>query len=396
MKTRLVLSLLVVLGACVILSRCDLFQEYRFERDFFVSGLNCNNSNLSGTLLAGVPTRDAKFTVPYSWSNGGAYSTIMVQSSGVNGLTAVLDGAVLTKGSGILSFKLTGTPSGFGFARFAIDFAGSSCTVQLRVDSAVVTLPKTPVMKDIPAGIFSMGCTAGDTWCFEDESPVHSVALNAFQISETEVTQAQWLAVMGSNPSWFKTSPDCPVEQVSWFDALVFCNRLSELQGLTPYYYSDSLYSQVYGKSGTSWSLPNKGDVFRNASAKGYRLPTEAEWEYAARGGNGSFIYSGSNTIEYVAWYGDNSGNKSEQVRQKLPNGYGLYDMSGNVHEWCQDGYGPYPVFPQVSPVGQDTSADRIFRGGACNSHERLCRVTYRYHSLPSFRTFTLGFRIAL
>jgi formylglycine-generating enzyme required for sulfatase activity len=271
-----------------------------------------------------------------------------------------------------------------------LNIGGRSCTLTLPVNSASGNTGIT--MKNIPAGTFPMGCTSGDTECDGDERPVRNVTLSAFQMGETEVTQAQWQAVMGSNPSFCAT---CPVELVTWFDAVVFCNRLSEAQGLKPCYYSDAGFTQVYGKSGSSWTLPNAGTVVRDPSAKGYRLPTEAEWEYAARGGNSSHIYSGGNTVGNVAWYGANSSWKTQPVKDKQANGYGLYDMSGNVYEWCQDWYGGYPSSAQTNPQGPDTGSGRVIRGGSWNDPPQNCRVANRYGNSPGSRDDGTGFRLS-
>jgi formylglycine-generating enzyme required for sulfatase activity len=252
-------------------------------------------------------------------------------------------------------------------------------------------------MKNIPAGTFSMGCTTGDNLCDARETPVHNVTLSAFQVGETEVTQAQWQVVMGSNPSYFPSCAQCPVEQVSWYDALVFCNRLSESQGLKPCYYSDAGFTQVYGKNGSAWSLPNSGVLYRNPAAKGYRLPTEAEWEYAARGGNNSFVYSGSNTAGNVAWYGNPGSTQS--ARQKSANSYGLYDMSGNVFEWCEDDWhNDYNGAPSTGSawIESPRANTRIIRGGSFINPAENCRVSYRGGNIPSFRHYSMGFRIVI
>jgi formylglycine-generating enzyme required for sulfatase activity len=251
-------------------------------------------------------------------------------------------------------------------------------------------------MNTLSGGTFSMGCTLGDPNCSNNESPVHTVTLSAFQIGEAEVTQALWQSVMGSNPSNFYYCAQCPVESVSWYDAVVFCNRLSETQGLVPCYYADAGFTQVYGKSGGSWSLLNSGEVYRNPSAKGYRLPTEAEWEYAARGGSATNIYSGSNNIDEVAWYyGNNNPWGTKPVKGKLANGYGLYDMTGNVWEWCQDRYGDYSSSAQTNPEGPDTGSLRVRRGGTWSYAPQDCRVAFRVWDSPSRRSDDLGFRLA-
>jgi len=261
-----------------------------------------------------------------------------------------------------------------------------------------VFTPSPAGMNTLPGGTFSMGCIPGDPNCnVYTELPVRPVTLSTFQISETEVTQAQWQAVMGSNPSTFPSCAQCPVERVSWYDAAVFCNRLSEAQGLPPCYYADPGFTQVYGKSGGNWSLPNSGEVYWNPAAKGYRLPTEAEWEYAARGGSTTNIYSGSNNVEEVAWYyGNNSPYGTKPVKGKQPNGFGLYDMSGNVYEWAWDWYAFYPASAETNPTGPSGASNRVFRGGGWGNYAQDCRVSNRYDSAPSLRGSTLGFRLAL
>jgi formylglycine-generating enzyme required for sulfatase activity len=252
-------------------------------------------------------------------------------------------------------------------------------------------------MKNIPAGSFSMGCTPGDANCGSNETPVRTVTLSTFQISETEVTQAQWQAVMGSNPSYNASCASCPVEQVSWYDAVVFCNRLSEVLGLTPCYFADAGFTQVYGKNGNTWSLPNGGEVYWNPAAKGYRLPTEAEWEYAARGGSVTNIYSGSNNVDEVAWYsGNNSSYGTKPVKGKSPNGYGLYDMSGNVFEWVWDWYGNYPSSPDTNPTGPSDGANPVIRGGSGGINAESCRSAYRTYTNPNNRNNGVGFRLVL
>ena len=260
--------------------------------------------------------------------------------------------------------------------------------------SETLATQSTP-MVSLPAETFSMGCNTGSP-CQSNESPVHSVTLSAFQIGETEVTQEQWLSVMGANPSSFTNPvcPQCPVERVSWYDALVFCNRLSELQGRTPCYYSDAGYTQVYGKSGGTWSLPNSGTVYWNPAAKGYRLPTEAEWEYAARGGSATNVYSGSSTVDNVAWYDTNSGNTTKAVKGLFQNGYGLYDMSGNVWEWCWDWYEEYGANPATDPTGPSTGVYRVLRGGGWHINAEYCRSAYRSNYIPACRSISVGFRL--
>ena len=206
---------------------------------------------------------------------------------------------------------------------------------------------------------FQMGSTDSDA--YNNEKNVHSVTLNSYRIGKYEVTQKLWEAVMGSNPSYFK-GPKRPVENVSWKDCDDFIKELDSLTG------------------------------------QNFRLPTEAEWEYAARGGKNknSYKYSGSNDLADVAWYGDNSSSETHDVGQKSPNSLGLYDMSGNVWEWCYDLYGDYPSGHQSNPKGPDSGSRRVIRGGSWNDSARQCRVSYRYGSTPSYRSSSVGFRLCL
>ena len=265
-----------------------------------------------------------------------------------------------------------------------------------RLTASETQATQSTPMVTLPAGTFSMGCTLPE--CESDESPVHLVALSAFQIGETEVTQAQWMSVMGSNPSSSKNPvcPQCPVELVSWYDAVVFCNRLSELQGLTPCYYSDAGFTSVYGKVLLGYTLPNSGDVYWNPAAKGYRLPTEAEWNYAARGGSATNTYAGSSILDDVAWYNVNSGSKTKPVKGLFPNAYGLYDLSGNVYEWCWDWYGAYPSYTVTDPTGPATGTGRVMRGGSFGSDQGRCRSADRLIAGPDIRNGTIGFRLVL
>lgn len=213
----------------------------------------------------------------------------------------------------------------------------------------------------VDGGTFRMGATSEQGSEISDEKPVHSVTLSGYYIGKTEVTQALWQAVMGSNPSYFE-GDDLPVEQVSWDDCQEFIRKLNSLTG------------------------------------QNFRLPTEAEWEFACRGGNNSrgYKYSGSNYIDNVAWYDGNSGKKTHPVATKSPNELGIYDMSGNVFEWCSDWKGDYSSGAQTNPKGPYDGSRRVFRGGCWVNAARLCRSSYRFNDSPSNRIFILGLRLAL
>ena len=207
---------------------------------------------------------------------------------------------------------------------------------------------------------------------------LHRVHLSRpFLVAATQVTQAQWLALMHENPAWAK-GDELPVESVSWYDAALFCNRLSEALGLRAAYDAS-------------------GDVLQlDLDAPGFRLPTEAEWEIAARAGK-DHLYAGSADVDAVAWYWGNTGGLTQPVGRKKPNDVGLYDMSGNVAEWVWDLYGPYPADPEVTdPTGADEGEIRVCRGGsAFNLPADLRNATRCAQVRPDERYHFLGFRVA-
>ena len=243
-------------------------------------------------------------------------------------------------------------------------------------------------MMKVEAGTFMMGATPEmkedeEEEDYEDEKPAHQVTLTKnYYIGQTPVTQALWVAIMGitevkpsfwgklfgeeskyidNNPSHFK-GDNRPVEEVSWDDCQEFISKLNA------------------------------------ATGKHFRLPTEAEWEFAARGGNNSkhYKYSGSDNIDDVAWYDDNSGEETHDVATKQPNELGLYDMSGNVWEWCSDWYGDYSSFSQTNPTGANSGSGRVYRGGSWYDIAGYCRSSYRNYLTPGFRYDALGLRLAL
>lgn len=217
-------------------------------------------------------------------------------------------------------------------------------------------------MVAVKGGTFTMGATSEQTGAKSDESPTHLVTLSDYYIGETEVTQELWQAVMGSNPSDFTGNLQRPVERVSWNDCQTFITKLNALTGET------------------------------------FSLPTEAEWEYAARGGNKAqgYLYSGSNTISDVAWYTSNSSNTTHPVKTKQPNELGIYDMSGNVWEWCSDWDGSYSSSAQTDPVGPSSGSNRVLRGGSWNHSATCCRVAYRNANTPTFVYYSYGLRLSL
>ncbi len=214
----------------------------------------------------------------------------------------------------------------------------------------------------VKGGCYDMGDTFGDGEL--DEKPVHSVCVSDFYIGKYEVTQEQWKTIMGSNPSDFSSCGDtCPVESVSWDDTQEFIQKLNSKTG------------------------------------KSYRIPTEAEWEYAARSGGKKEKYAGTSSdpdVGSYAWYGSNSDGEIHPVGRKKPNGLGIYDMSGNVYEWCHDWFGSdyYKNRPKNSPQGPSSGNNRVFRGGSWLNELPLLRASDRNDDDPSVRHRRIGFRL--
>ncbi len=229
----------------------------------------------------------------------------------------------------------------------------------------------------VKGGTFLMGSNNDHS----DEKPVHSVTVSDFYIGKYEVTQKEWKEIIDYNPSYFK-GDNLPVDRITWYDAIKFCNAKSKKEGLTPCYSGNGKYIKC------------------NFNANGYRLPTEAEWEYAARGGQKTlwYKYAGSNNINYVAWYRDNSGKKTHPVGTKQPNELGIYDMSGNVEELCWDWYGEhyYKKSPRYNPHGPNFGRDIVSRGGDYLETNRYgdCPVRRRNYNERDYSDCNIGFRI--
>jgi formylglycine-generating enzyme required for sulfatase activity len=227
----------------------------------------------------------------------------------------------------------------------------------------------------VPGGKFDMG--AKDV----EGRPIRQVSVSSFYIGTYEITQGQYKAIVGTNPSAFANEIDAavrPVENVSWFDAVEFCNKLSEAEGL----------QSVYTINGTK--------VLADHSKSGYRLPTEAEWEFAARGGllSKNYSFSGSNDASMVAWYEGNSLGGTRATGMLDPNEIGLFDMSGNVWEWCADFYGPFAAEAQVDPQGPSIGENRVIRGGSWYNGEVFSRSAIGSAGKPATKDFGIGFRV--
>ena len=279
------------------------------------------------------------------------YATDRKSVSISEGQTASITGTLASNAVASSSSNISGYSSG------SSSMASGSNTISISVKDGI-----SIEMVKVEAGTFMMGATPEMEKPNSDEKPLHQVTLtNDYYMGKYEVPQALWEAVMGSNPSYFK-GDNLPVEKVSWNDCQEFISKLNSLTG------------------------------------RKFRLPTEAEWEYAARGGKKSrgYQYSGNSNISDVAWYDGNSGSKPHPVGTKQANELGIYDMSGNVYEWCLDWYGSYSSSSQTNPTDADSGSFRVFRGGGWGIYARGCRLSYRYIFTPDDRRSYLGLRLAL
>ena len=237
--------------------------------------------------------------------------------------------------------------------------------------SSDLIIPGGIVMVPIPDGTFQMGE-------FGTAIPVHQVTINSFQISKTEITQGQYEIIVGSNPSQFQGNNNHPVEYITWYDAVSYCNKLSVAVGLEPCYDSNT------------WDC--------DFSKNGFRLPTEAEWEYACRALTTGQFYTGSSksAFEKAAWYGANSANTTHPVGEKQANEFGLFDMHGNVFEWCNDWFDVYTSDNQYNPIGPSTGSSRINRGGDYKDADFYCRSSSRGIASPNYKYSNSGFRVVI
>ena len=336
--------------------------------------ITVSNSNSSATILVNQKAASASLSVSttsinFNESSGSKDVTIKSNtsweaSSSEDWLTVSPSQGT---GDGILTLTAeANTTTSKRDATVTIKYGNSSTTISVSQNTPISEESSETItvkgisfkMIKVEGGTFTMGATeeqGGDT--SDSAKPTHQVTLSSYYIGETEVTQELWEAVMGSNPSHFKSARK-PVETVSWDDCQTFITKLNSLTG------------------------------------KIFRLPTEAEWEFAARGGNNSlgYKYAGSNIIDDVAWYYDNSRNVGEDspdygthtIGNKAANELGLYDMSGNVWEWCQDWYGDYSAISERNPKGPSSGSYRVERGGSWGNDERLCRISSRSYDTPN------------
>ena len=350
MKTRL----LFIIAATMLLFGCNKdrdLNELKFE-------ITNEEWTISGTT--------ATLTADYSWS-GEIVSIAMEVSEDEDFANANSFEASVSGNS--LAVTATGLKAETKYYyRIIIDTGSVTFESETRTFETLKTIFSLTVngvifeMVYVEGGTFDMGATTEQGSDAEsDEKPVHSVTLDGYYIGKCEVTQELWEAVMGSNPSHFKGAQN-PVENVSWNDCQEFISMLNSLTGRT------------------------------------FRLPTEAEWEYAARGGNQSrhYKYSGSNNIFDVAWHDGDSGDKTHAVGTKTANELGIYDMSGNVIEWCSDWYGDYRRRAQTNPQGPSSGSARVLRGGSWGGDARSCRVSFRNYGGPGGSFHAIGLRLVL
>jgi len=328
-------------------------------------------------------------------------ATVMYDGNGSTAGSVPVDSMVYLQNMDVTVLGNSGAlvRTGYSFKGWNTDSAGTG-TVRIpgslfAIGSADVVLyakwgTEDITMIDIPGGSFMMG-SPYDGVAYTEEQPYHSVTLEGFLMGQTEVTQGQYLDVVGSNPSYFAAEPNnssLPVELVSWYDAVEFSNALSQIQGFESVYtITDKVY--VSGRI-------DSATVVADLSKDGYRLPTEEEWEYAALGGDGSpgaFVYSGSDTIDDVAWYHAVSDSLTHQVMVLAPNELGLYDMSGNVWEWSHDWLVSYDPEAANNPM-MPAPTMRVYRGGSYVDVPDDVRNAHRSGGLPKLRGANNGFRL--
>lgn len=252
----------------------------------------------------------------------------------------------------------------FPAGAFAQTPPAAAAAASLPTDQPIVIADLKLRLMPIPAGSFTMGSPSSELGHRPDETPHHVTLTQPFWIGATGVTQAQYEAIMGANPARFK-GPELPVETVSWDESVDFCRKLTE-------------------RERTAGRLP---------AGFAYTLPTEAQREYACRAGSGG-PFAGE--VNAISWYSGNSDEQPHAVAQKQPNAWGLYDMQGNLWEWCSDWYGNYPRTDVTDPTGPAKGDSRVYRGGAWFHSADLCRAAYRYKMEPAYRGSLLGFRLAL
>jgi len=371
---------------------------------------------ISGYTITGADAGNYSLTQPSFTANITAKAVTITGLSAANKQYDGTTTATVT-GTAVINGKITNDDVNVvaGTAAFANATVSNNKTVTFSgwslngADANNYTLSAQPVsvtasinwvdIVSIPAGTFTMGSTESGSYI--DERPQHSVTLSSFKMGKYQVTQAQWEAVMGSNPSSFSSNPQAgeiqskrPVERVSWYDTLVFCNKLSAIEGLSPAYRINgstdpTVWGTVPTNNNTTW---NSVEIV--AGSTGYRLPTEAQWEYACRAGTTTAYNTGATISDNTGWYSSNSGSKTHEVGLKPANAFGLYDMHGNVWEWCWDWYGSYSSDAQTDPTGAAAGSYRVERGGSWGNSASSACSSCRGYDDPYYGYIYYGFRL--
>jgi formylglycine-generating enzyme required for sulfatase activity len=361
-----------------------------------ITALNCSSATNSGSLTQGVAAANVSSSVPYTGGNGGAYSAQIIASTGVTGLTATLSAGTLLNGAGVLNYTITGTPATTGTASFTLSIGGQNCTLSIVVN----TSSGNPISIEtvlIPAGTFTMGSPLTEPGRLTDELQ-HQVTLSAYRMSKYETSNAQFATYLnarniGSNGE----------------DALgAFPTQ--------PLIYENPNFGLIW--TGTQWQPVSGKENFpvvnvtwygarEFATFAGGRLPTEAEWEYACRGNTTTAFSTGAclnDTQANYRWEWPLPGcsnantaylNETLPIDSYSPNAYGLYNMHGNVWEWCADWYGDYTTAAQTNPTGPSTGTYRVIRGGSWDNYAQFCRSAFRDGFYPYSVNGEVGFRLA-
>jgi formylglycine-generating enzyme required for sulfatase activity len=361
-----------------------------------------DTKQLSITITGDTPTITTEKLL--NWIAGTAYSQTLAAVS-TTPVTWSLDSGTLPTGLSLAGTGIiTGTPTAAGTFTFTVKATNAEGS---DTKSLSIKIAASIEMVQIQDGVFNMGSPPSEPDRDSNES-WHFVVISEFKMGKYQVTQGQYEVVMGNNPSYFTTpvSPETstvnrPVERVSWYDAIIFCNKLSMMKGLNPVYrINGSTDPDDWGDVPTDWYSPRKDAwdaVQMLTSSNGYRLPTEAQWEYACRAGTTTAYNTGDTISDSTGWYLNNSGNRTHSVGEKPSNPWGLYDMHGNVFEWCWDWYGDYPnVSGLRDPTGADSGSLRVYRGGSWGMFKEVLRSAYRNYNPPHYEFNMVGFRVVL
>ncbi len=363
-----------------------------------ITALSCSTATNNGTLTQGVTAASVSSSIPYTGGNGGTHIGQTVTSTGVIGLTATLNAGTFASGEGSLTYTITGTPTTIGTASFALNIGGQTCTLNTIVNIGIGPLNIETAL--IPAGTFTMGSPASESGQGSDEVQ-HQVTLSAYRMSKYETTNAQFAAFLNA-----KSIGSNGLYALGAYPTQVLIYTVTTF-GLT---WTGTQWQPVTGKE----NFPVVGVTWYGAKEfatyAGGRLPTEAEWEYACRGNTTTAFSTGAclnNTQANYTWnvpFANCSNTSSElfnfpyqtqAVNSYNPNAYGLYNMHGNVWEWCSDWYGPYSATAQTNPIGLSSGTRRVFRGGSWYLGAELCRSARRTYVEPNDAYAYGGFRLA-